>query len=169
MHIVEYLRSSFVMDTVQEFQSPSFRGENMLQFEFLLLGGIAMSGILLAKNRFVEALLILFWAQASLTSVRHVPIFVIVATPLLVAQLSESWNEWTAGKARNSMAGIFRDLGNEFSGNGLRLTIWGPVAVIVLGMSMSSAKSGCLAKPISRRPTFLVGLVNQYESACWLR
>ena len=163
MHIVEYLRSSFVMDTVQEFQSPSFRGEYMLQFEVLLLGGIGISGILLAKNRFVEALLILFWAQASLTSVRHVPIFVIVSTPLLVAQLSEFWNEWTVGKARNSMAGIFRDLGNEFSGNGLRLTIWGPIAVIVLGMSMSSAKADVWPGDFPKTH-FPIGLVNQYES-----
>jgi hypothetical protein len=163
LHIVEYLRSSFVMDTVQEFQSPSFRGEYMLQFELLLLGGIAISGILLAKKRFVEALLILFWAQAALTSVRHVPIFVIISTPLLVAQLSESWNEWTRGKTRNSMAGIFRDLGNEFSGKGLRLTIWGPIAVIVLGMSMTSAKGDVWPTDFPKA-AFPTGLVNQYAA-----
>jgi hypothetical protein len=163
LHIVDYLRSSFVMDTVQEFQSPSFRGEYMLQFEALLLGGIAISGILLAKKRFVEALLILFWAQASLTSVRHVPIFVIVSTPLLVAQLSESWNEWSRDKTRNSIAGIFRDLGNEFSGKGLRLTIWAPIAVIVLGMSMSSAKGDVWPTDFPKA-RFPIVLVNQYET-----
>jgi hypothetical protein len=163
LHIVEYLRSSFVMDTVQEFQSPSFRGEYMLQFEALLLGGIAISGILLAKKRFVEALLILFWAQAALTSVRHVPIFVIIATPLLVAQLSEAWNEWTLGKARNSIAGIFRDLGNEFSGKGLRLTIWGPIAVIALSVSMSTAKGDVWPTEFSKA-RFPIGLVSRYEA-----
>ncbi len=163
LHIIEYLRSSFVMDTVQEFQSPSFRGEYMLQFEVLLLGGIAISGILLAKKRFVEALLILFWAQAALTSVRHVPIFVIISTPLIVGQLSESWNEWTRGKTRNSIAGIFRDLGNEFSGKGLRLTIWIPIAVIVVGMSMSSAKAGVWPTDFSK-DHFPIELVNRYQA-----
>ena len=35
-HIVEYLRSDWIRNVVQEFQSPSFRDENMLQFEALL-------------------------------------------------------------------------------------------------------------------------------------
>jgi hypothetical protein len=161
-HIVDYLNSSFVMDTVQEFQSPSFRGEYMLQFEVLLLAGIAISGILLAKKRFVEALLILFWARASLTSVRHVPIFVIVATPLLVAQLSAGWNEVTRGKPRTSILGIFRDLGNEFSGKGLRPTIWAPLAVLILGMSMASAKTGDIWPAGFPKERFPIAMVNRY-------
>src|SRR5215510_8350539 len=53
LHIIEYLRSSFVMESVEEFQSPKFRGENMLQFEFLLFAGLALVGIMLARKRFV--------------------------------------------------------------------------------------------------------------------
>ena len=92
LHITEYLRSSFVMESVEEFQSPKFRGENMLQFELLLFAGLALVGVMLVRKRFVDALLILFWAQASLSSVRHVPIFVIVVTPILVEQLTQIWN-----------------------------------------------------------------------------
>ena len=35
-HVIEYLRSDWIRNVIQEFQSPSFRNENMLQFEALL-------------------------------------------------------------------------------------------------------------------------------------
>ncbi len=147
LHILEYLRSSFVMESVEEFQSPKFRGENMLQFELLLFAGLALAGILLARKRYVDALLILFWAQAALSSVRHVPIFVIVVAPILVRELTDLWNEWSQYKSRKSVAGILRDLGAEFSTKALRVTMWAPLVVLGLGISMTSAKAnGASAK-----------------------
>ena len=162
-HIAAYLRSSFVMDAVQEFQSPTFRGERMFQFEILLFAGLAMAGVLLTKARFVDALLILFWAQAALTSVRHVPIFAIVAAPILVAQLSRVWNDWAQDKARNSVVGILRDLGNEFAGKSLRATIWAPVMVFGLSMSMSAAKGDTWPDEFPK-VKFPVALVTQYSA-----
>jgi hypothetical protein len=138
MHIAGFLQSDFVLDTVEEFQSPQFRGENMLQFEILLLGGLALVGLLLAKKKFAEALLVVFWAQASLTSVRHSPIFAIVAAPILAEELTALWNRWTEGKAKGSLAAILRDLGSEFSGSTLRVTIWIPMMILGLAMSMSA-------------------------------
>jgi hypothetical protein len=161
LHIAEYLRSSFVLDYVEEFQSPKFRGENMLQYEILLFAAIALAGVMLVKKRFPEALLMLFWAQASLSSVRHVPIFVIVAAPIIVEQLSETWNAWSRLKPRSSIAGIFRDLGNEFSSNALRASIWGPVVVLGLGASMLSAKSDIWPESFPKIK-FPVAMVDQY-------
>lgn len=162
LHIAAYLRSSFVMDAVQEFQSPTFRGERMFQFEILLFAGLAIAGVLLTKARFVDALLVLFWAQAALTSVRHVPLFAIVAAPILVAQLSRFWNEWVENKSRNSVAGILRDLGNEFAGKSLRATIWAPVMVFALAVSMSSAKGDSWPNDFPK-VKFPVALLNQYS------
>jgi hypothetical protein len=70
-HIVQYLRSGWIINTVDEFQSPKFRSENMLQFEVLLFLGLLFTAKLLRGRRFFEAALILFWAQAALKSVRH--------------------------------------------------------------------------------------------------
>ncbi len=165
MHLVEYLRSSFVMDAVQEFQSPSFRGERMFQFEVLLFTGLAMAGVLLTKKRFVETLLILFWAQASLASVRHVPIFAIVAAPILIGQLTEFWNDWARYKPRKSIAGIIRDLGSEFAAKSLRATIWAPVIVLAFAMSMSSSSAKDDTWPDDfPKAIFPVALFNQYSA-----
>ena len=163
MHIVGFLQSRFVLDTVEEFQSPKFRGENMLQFEALLLAGLALVGMLLAKRKFVEAILILFWAQASLTSVRHAPIFVIVATPILVETLSASWNRWSLGKSRQSLAGILRDVGNEFSGSSLRATIWAPV--LIFGLTLSMAKGNTEMWPQDfPKLKFPIATIDQYSA-----
>ena len=154
------------MESVEEFQSPKFRGENMLQFELLLFAGLALVGVLLARKRFVDALLILFWAQEALSSVRHVPIFVIVATPILVGELTQVWNEWSRRKSRKSLAGIFRDLGSEFSTKALRVTMWGPLVVLGLGISMVSAKGtsaeGDIWSEDFPKFKFPVTMVNQY-------
>src|SRR5437879_4296263 len=114
----------------------------MLQYEFLLFAALALAGVLLSRKRFVEALLILFWAQASLSSVRHVPIFVIVVAPILVRELSHWWDEWARFKTGNSVVGILRDLASEFGGKSLRLTVWLPLVVLGLGISMASSKGG---------------------------
>jgi hypothetical protein len=165
MHLAEYLRSSFVMDAVQEFQSPTFRGERMFQFEVLLFAGLAMAGVLLTKKRFVEALLILFWAQAALTSVRHVPIFAIVAAPILIGQLSEAWNDWTRYMSRGSILGIVRDLGNEFAVKSLRATVWVPVMAVALAMSMSSSSANSeVWMDDFPKAKFPVNLLNQYSA-----
>jgi len=163
MHIAGYLQSSFVLDTVEEFQSPKFRGENMLQFEVLLFAGIAIAGMLLAKRRFVDALLILFWAQASLTSVRHAPIFVIVSAPILVEELTENWNRWSRSKSRQSLAGILRDLGSEFSGGALRPTIWAPVMLLGLTLSMANGSTDMWPEDFPKA-TFPIAIIDQYNT-----
>jgi hypothetical protein len=163
LHIAGFLQSSFVLNTVEEFQSPQFRGENMLQFEALLFAGIALAGTLLAKKRFVEAVLILFWAQASLTSVRHAPIFVIVAAPILVEELSGVWNRWSRHKSRNSIGGILRDLGNEFSRAGLRATVWAPLLVFALAVSMAKGSPDTWPREFPK-VKFPISTIEQYSA-----
>ena len=42
--MVGYLRSDWIRTVIQEFMSPSFRTENMLQFEALLMVGFDRGG-----------------------------------------------------------------------------------------------------------------------------
>ena len=43
LHLIGYLRSDWIRQVVEEFQSPRFRSESMLQFEILLVAGIAVA------------------------------------------------------------------------------------------------------------------------------
>jgi hypothetical protein len=135
-HIAGYLQSDFVRNHVEEFQSPQFRGESMLQFEILLFASLGMVGLLLARRKFPEALLVLFWAQAALGSVRHAPIFALVAGPIVVEELTALWNRWAVRMPKSSIVGIVRDLGEEFAGKGAKATIWIGVIIAALTVSM---------------------------------
>ena len=88
-HIAGYLDSEFILKYVQEFQSPNFRGESITVYEVMLLLSVVLAGRMLVRRRVTRALLVLAWAHASLVSVRHMPLFMIVAVPFLSRELTE--------------------------------------------------------------------------------
>ena len=67
-HTFAYLQAGWIKEVVSEFRSPSFRSENMTQYELLLLAGTAAAGLMLRRRQFVGPLWILFWAHQSLVS-----------------------------------------------------------------------------------------------------
>ena len=102
-HIGRYLSSDFIRNHVEEFQSPRFRGESMVAFELVLIGGLLVVPRLWRRREYAAALLVLGLAHAALGSVRHVLLYVLAATPAVARELSEalasSKNGWTAALA----------------------------------------------------------------------
>ncbi len=123
-HVAEYLRSDWIRDTIQEFQSPIFRNENILQFEALMLVGLVAAGSLFRRRRVVEGLWILYWAHMALGSVRHVPIFVTVCTPAIAVEVSEWWRAWTGSAKKSSLFGIVNQMSRDLSPSFLRNSAW---------------------------------------------
>ena len=60
VHVGEYLQSTWIKNMVQEFQSPSFRSESMMQFEALMLVGLLVAAALFRRKQIVEGLWIAF-------------------------------------------------------------------------------------------------------------
>ncbi len=136
-HVIEYLRSDWIRSVIQEFQSPSFRSENMLQFEILLLLGLFAAGSMLRRRRVVEALWVVFFVHEALASVRHVPIFATVAGPAIAYEVSGWWTAWSAGATRKSLAGIVNQMAADAASLVRRTSIW-PAAVIS-GLALTGA------------------------------
>ena len=132
IHVAQYLRSDWIRNVIQEFQSPSFRSENMLQFEALLLVGLIVAGAQFRQWKVVEGLWIVVWAHMALGSVRHAPVFVAVTAPILAGQLSEWWNAYSVRFKKSSLPGIL----NLMAADGLkgfkRTSAWPAIAVVVL-------------------------------------
>lgn len=124
LHVVEYLQSSFIKDYVQEFQSPIFRTESVMHFEALLFLGLISCGWLLWTRQIVPALWILFWAHNSLLSVRHVPLFMIIAAPWVAAGLTELWSNWVEPADRKSYRGIFASIARDTVRGCNRTSVW---------------------------------------------
>ena len=60
---------------------------------------------------------ILFFAAGSLISARHIPLFIVIALPLVGLALNEQWIKFTAGQPRSSMPGVLRDISEKAGGN----------------------------------------------------
>lgn len=132
-HIFSYLGSDFILNNVQEFRAPDFRGESLRVFEVVLLLSLVLAGRLLAQRRFTEALLIGAWAHASLLSVRHVPLFMIVATPILAREVTALMEQ--GAERGNTWLKILRDIAEDYGGKARSASESGPVVLNLVGFA----------------------------------
>jgi len=124
-HIVRYLGSSWILDNVNEFQSPRIRSENMLVFAFLLIGGVALASRALARREWFSGGLVLLWALAALRSARHVPLYAVAAAPVVASEISAWWASLAARSGLQSLARVFWVSGQEL-GRSRRMGLWAP-------------------------------------------
>jgi hypothetical protein len=143
-HIVSYLQSDFILKYVQEFQSPDFRKESMKLLEATMLLSAVAGGRMLMRGQFVWPLLALAWAHAALTSVRHAPLFMLVAAPMLALELTRFLNEGAA--AGNPLLKTLKEVADDYSGEsanaserGVPLLSWLTIgAVVALGFVLQN-------------------------------
>lgn len=131
-HILAYLRSDWIKEAVDEFQSPSFRSEAMLFFEILLICSLITAYRAIRRGNWVDALLVIGWAHFSLSSVRHVPIFLLVAAPILAAELSAWWQEVVPGLSRRAVMRTFDQLSTDLRPGFVRNSVWVIAPVVLL-------------------------------------
>jgi hypothetical protein len=135
LHIARYLNSAWILDHVQEFQSPQIRSEGMIVFALLLLGATAVAP---RGDRF-EALLVMVWGFMALRSARHVPFFAIAATPVMASGAAAYWADLASRAGRRNPIAIFWELAREFVQRP-RASIWLLVSA-VLGILLVPATS----------------------------
>ena len=154
-HVFQYLRSDWIREAVDEFQSPKFRSEPALYFEILLFAGLAAAVCLARRRRVGEALLIIVWAHEALVSVRHVPIFAIVACPAIVSEASRWWESWVAGRAARSVPAIFEGLARDLAFGACRMSLL--PAFVVFGLAFAGGLPGWPRDfPAAKFPSHLV-------------
>lgn len=160
-HILAYLRSDWIKEAVDEFQSPSFRSEAMLLFEILLFASLVTVYRCVRRGNWADALLVVGWAHLSLSSVRHVPIFLLVAMPILAGELSAWWREIAPGLPRRAVLRTLDRLSSDLQPGFLRNSVWAVLPVVALVV---------VGRPVAWPDTFPdvkfpVLLIEQYRSA----
>ncbi len=133
-HIAAYLRSDWIRNVVDEFQSPKFRSEHSLHFELLAAAALMLVPAMLKRKRISEALLILMWAHAALVSARHIPLFALLVAPTVAGEASRLWRDWAQGRPQRSVAAILERVGRDLAAGFARSSVWaaaGTAAVIV--------------------------------------
>lgn len=154
-HIVQYLGSSWIMRHVQEFQSPSIRSEGMVVYAVLLLAGAAVA---LRADRF-EGLLVLGWGFASLRSARHIPLFAVVAAPVIATACARWWRGVAEQAPARSPGRVFWTLSQDL-GRSRQATVWMAVAaaatlVISRGMPLEFPSSRFPVHAVERNGSWL--------------
>jgi len=170
VHIVPYLQSDWIKNMIQEFQSPQFRSESLRKFELLLFLGLFFVPAMLRRGHAPFALLVVAWAHAALTSVRHVPVYAFVAAAPIATELTILWQSWTGGAPGKSALGAVRDIFDGLTIHAQRTSIWAPIFVVGLysftpfqswptdfpdvkfpAKLMAKHKSTWIAEPVSKR------------------
>ena len=85
VHIWKYLVDPYLSQHIEEFFTLSFHHPAAPFFETLLVGGVLASAWNLRRGNYAEPLLFALWAELALLAVRNIPIFTIVATPMVAA------------------------------------------------------------------------------------
>lgn len=90
VHIFQYVTDPFQAQHVVEFLTLSFHHPVAIYFETLLVLGTAAAIWHATRGSYTEAVLVLMWAHAGLLAARNVPLFGIVAAPIVASAL-DAW------------------------------------------------------------------------------
>ena len=97
-HMLQYLGDPFNSEHIVEFLSPNFHGIQAVFFEAMLALGAGAACWNLARGRFTEPLLLVAMGHAALLAARNIPLFMILAAPIVSAAIQEcldglpAWN-----------------------------------------------------------------------------
>jgi len=89
VHMVRFLGNSWAFRNIMEYLSFSFQHPAARYFEIMLAFGTFAAAWHAYHKRFTDALLLLGWAHLALISVRNVPIYMLVAAPIVAQGLKE--------------------------------------------------------------------------------
>ncbi len=92
VHIFQYLRDPFQAEHIVEFLSISFRHPLAIFLELLLVLGAGAAIWHAARGSYTEAILLLVWGHGALLSARNIPLFGIIAAPI-IASAVDAWDE----------------------------------------------------------------------------
>lgn len=88
-HIWQYLRDPYQFEHISEFVSLSFQHPVAVYFEPLVLLGVVAAFWSAARGRYADAILTAGWAHLALFAARNIPIYAIVATPVIAVAARE--------------------------------------------------------------------------------
>ena len=155
-HVAQFLGSRWIADHVGEFQSPQIRSENMWIFALLLLTGAAVAGKVWRRSQWFDSSLVAVWGFAALRSARYVPLFAIVAAPLIASYVAARWQERAeCARARSAWRVLWES--SQALGAHWRITPWMPI-LGALAMAAVFPVGGLSDFPV---PTFPVTAVNR--------
>lgn len=88
-HVLQYLGDPYQSAHIVEFLTLSFHHPMALFFECLLAAGVGAALWNLTQGSYTEAILVVIFGHAALLAARNLPLFAIVATPIVAAAVDQ--------------------------------------------------------------------------------
>jgi hypothetical protein len=110
-HVFTYLTDPYQSQHIAEFLSISFHHPLAVFFEAMLLIGAMAAVWHASKGRYVEPVLFLMWSHAALLAARNIPLFAIVAAPIMASAIEE----WVAAMPTWKLAAWARNAATKFA------------------------------------------------------
>ncbi len=130
---VGYVSNKFMVDHTVEYQSPDFHLAEAWPFLIFIVLLILATGLRNRRTRAEWLLPSIAWLAMGLYSWRNVPLFVIVASPLLTEGLEDLQLILQSGN--KFLEGLFKRDGNLYQINAsLKGTLW-PVAAVIIALA----------------------------------
>jgi hypothetical protein len=150
-HILQFLQDPYQLKNIVEFMSLSFQHPVGKYMEAMLLLGGVTAAWNMYHRRFTYALVLLGWTHMALVSVRHVPVFLILAAPLISACLADLLGHLSradvAGWVRRAAEGLERMGADLGSIECIRRVPVIPVAAALLLLVLLRNEAGAAFRP----------------------
>ncbi len=138
--------NSYLMDNVNEFLSPNFHKTTV--FRYLLLLTVAILAASRKRLGDIEILLLLLFLNMSLFSARYIPLFGVIAAPVLSRQAGE-----IVRRGRGKVLDFFRSRSRRIAAvdSSARGHLW-PLAAVLAAAVLTSAGTVSFAFDKNREP-----------------
>ena len=118
-------QEKFLMDSVSEWQSPNFH--YMMPFAYMLMLLIVTIGVSTLRLTTTEAILLLLFTYMSLYSARHIPLFALIASPIIGIRAEDIVQKWKGNRYVKKFVEISKNISKTDSAS--RGHLWPAVAV----------------------------------------
>jgi hypothetical protein len=89
VHMWNFLTGSFHLRYINEYQPTEFQNNLAIWYEPLVLLGVAAAFWCIYHRRFAQAFMVAGWLHLALFSVRNLPIYLLIAAPVLAGMLND--------------------------------------------------------------------------------
>jgi hypothetical protein len=132
-HMYTFLTGTFHLQYISEYRPTDFQNNVAPWYEPMLLLGVIAAAWCLYRRRFAQGFLVAGWLHLGLYSVRNLPIYLLIAAPV-VAAMTEELLSWVATAPLAAWVGrslqAFERFCREFGEND-RLPRWHAVSAMV--------------------------------------
>ncbi len=126
---LDTLRSPAMRTYIREWGSPDFHSSWFWPFGLLLIVAVVSLAASARKPGVTQTLLLFGTGVASLQSMRHIPLFAVVAIPIVAEQVEVAWDAGRARRASNDVLGSSRPIA----------LLSGVLATVIVALYMSAA------------------------------